>query len=130
MQISDEKHGRGARATLKSKIQNKQVAAEGKVAIVVGGRIKYIDRPGYVAPKASEVPAVEPALERVPRPKAPKEKIDPKYLAAGRELRDRYLEQFNSGLVLPGGKYEVSKALPQPTEPAFGYNPKSLPVAA
>jgi hypothetical protein len=25
-------------------------------------------------------------------------------------LRDRYLEQFNSGLVLPQGKYDVSRS--------------------
>ena len=34
-----------------------------------------------------------------------------KPVAAARELRDRYLEQFNSGLVLPNGKYDVSRAI-------------------
>ncbi len=56
-------------------------------------------------------------VNRYPRPKAPAERIDPKYLAAARELRDRYLEhlngeQFNSGMILPGGKYAIERALP------------------
>ena len=34
-----------------------------------------------------------------------------KHVAASRELRDRYLEQFNSGLVLANGKYEVSRMI-------------------
>ena len=52
--------------------------------------------------------------------------------AAARELRDRYLEQFNSGLVLPCGKYEVSRALPspQPTPGVPGEREKLLPRAA
>ena len=39
----------------------------------------------------------------------------PKHVAGTRELRDRYLEQFNDpsngGLVLPGGKYELSRQI-------------------
>ena len=36
--------------------------------------------------------------------------------AAARELRDRYLEEFNNGRFLPStaAKYEVTRALPQP----------------
>ena len=58
------------------------------------------------------------------QPKAPaktKVKADPAHVAKARELRDRYLEhlngehlngeQFNAGKVLPGGKYQVSRAL-------------------
>jgi hypothetical protein len=81
----------------------------GKVAIVVGGKIRYIDRPGYVAPLAPEpVPAPKP--KRAPRPKA---KNDPKHVAAARELRDRWMEEINSGRYLPEAraKYEVSRAL-------------------
>ena len=47
--------------------------------------------------------------------KKPKLKNDPAHVAAARELRDRYLEQFNDasngGLVLPGGKYEVTRRI-------------------
>ena len=43
-----------------------------------------------------------------------KQKNDPRYVAAAQELRDRYLEQINSGAILPTaaqGKYDVSRAL-------------------
>jgi hypothetical protein len=40
-----------------------------------------------------------------------KVKANPQHVAKARELRDRYLEQFNSGLVLPCAKYEVSRQL-------------------
>src|SRR5213078_4480637 len=78
------------------------VVPPGKVAIIVGGRIKYIDRPGHDGQQAMESPAAPAATPapKKPKPKRPAAKIDAKYLAAGRELRDRYLEQFNSGLVL------------------------------
>ena len=46
-----------------------------------------------------------------PKPKREKVKADPKHVAAARELRDRYLEQFNSGMVLSGGKYEVCRQI-------------------
>ena len=44
-------------------------------------------------------------------------------VAAARELRDRYLEQFNSGMVLPQGKYEVCRAIEAPMR-------RQLPEAA
>ena len=40
--------------------------------------------------------------------------IDLKLIAAARELRDRYIEQINAGLLLPPsacGKYDVSRQL-------------------
>jgi hypothetical protein len=41
-----------------------------------------------------------------------KQRIDPKLVAAARELRDRYLERANDSLLTgPRGKYEVSRAL-------------------
>ena len=48
--------------------------------------------------------------------KRQKVKNDPAHVAAARELRDRYLEQFNAGTILltaglPGGKYDVSRAI-------------------
>jgi hypothetical protein len=107
------------------------------VAILVGGRIKYIDRPAHLAPLAMpatpQLPAATTAIEK-PKPKRASEKIDPKYLKAARELRDRYLEEFNrgaargaggAGLVLPAGKYEVSRALPESRQAV-----KALPAAA
>jgi hypothetical protein len=38
-------------------------------------------------------------------------KNDPGLIAAARELRDRYLEQFYAGKVLPTGKYEVCRQI-------------------
>lgn len=46
--------------------------------------------------------------------KQPRRRNDPKLVAAARELRDRYIEQINDGLLLPPsacGKYDVSRAL-------------------
>jgi len=48
-----------------------------------------------------------------PKPLAkPAAKIDPKLVAAARELRDRWLEHVNSNPLLSNGKYDVSRALP------------------
>jgi hypothetical protein len=73
------------------------------VAILVGRRIKYVDRPGYVPEK----PAKEPRAKRPPREAPPA--IDRKYLAAARELRDRYLEHVNTRQLSTGGKYDVTR---------------------
>jgi len=67
---------------------------------------------------ASDVKANAPTTPREKKPRV-KVKANPAHVAAARELRDRYLEQFNSGLVLPsstssgqaGGKYEVSRQI-------------------
>jgi hypothetical protein len=100
------------------------VAPQGKAAILVGGRIRYMQRAAAVAtagdveptPLALPAPAPGPAGAqkqlRAAKPRREKVKADPAHVAAARELRDRYLEQFNSGLVLPAGKYEVSRQLP------------------
>ncbi len=77
-----------------------------------------MDRPGYVTP------VVEKTARRakVPSAKVPSAKTDPKFLAAARELRDRYLEHVNRDAgaagVLSGGKYDVTRvtrALNPPT---------------
>jgi hypothetical protein len=71
-------------------------------------------------------PPAPPVAERPKPAKRPKVKNDPAHVAAARELRDRYLEQFNSGTVLlTGGKYDVSRMLPQTMSIA-----KALPAAA
>lgn len=59
------------------------------------------------------VPAVQTLEEKPPREKKPKAKVDPKFLTANRELRDRYLEQLNTHDVAGCGKYDVSRALPE-----------------
>jgi GNAT superfamily N-acetyltransferase len=54
------------------------------------------------------------AKEKPKREKKPKLKNDPALVAKARELRDRYLEQFNSGLsqgALPAGKYAVGRMI-------------------
>jgi hypothetical protein len=45
--------------------------------------------------------------------KKPKQKNDPRLVAAARELKDRWLEEINSGRYLPmaNGKYEVSRGI-------------------
>jgi hypothetical protein len=62
--------------------------------------------PAPVKPR-TEVAPVAPAKRLV-------EKIDPTFLAAARELRDRYLERVNEGqLLLPAGaKYDVTRVAP------------------
>jgi hypothetical protein len=86
----------------------------GKAAVVTSGGIRYIERGDYV-------PEPEPEKAKRPRnakPRSPRHKHDPKYIAAARELRDRFLEQINSGgpgseRMLPAarGKYDVSRQL-------------------
>jgi hypothetical protein len=67
------------------------------------------------------------AVEKAKREKPKREKVkaDPAHVAAARELRDRWLEKFNSGQVLPAGKYHVAVALPEMRQAV-----KALPVAA
>jgi hypothetical protein len=76
------------------------------VAIIVGGRVKYVPKPGV---------KIEPAKPRV-RPAKERETLafDPRFLKQNRELRDRYLERVNGEPMLLGGdrrKYDVSRAL-------------------
>jgi ribosomal protein S18 acetylase RimI-like enzyme len=67
----------------------------------------------------------DPAAARAPRSRAPKPavKIDPKLVAAARELRDRYLEHVNgdqamAALATPRGKYDLARTLaPIPAMP-------------
>jgi ribosomal protein S18 acetylase RimI-like enzyme len=94
-----------------------QVPGPGKVGILVGGRIKYVQRPGCVAP----APAAAPALPGVPVGEQPKPtkrhagSTDPVLLGKVRELRDRCLEHVNRepGALAPAGKYDVTRALPE-----------------
>jgi len=81
----------------------------GKVGIFIGGKIRYVDRPGYVPPTFE--PVKKPRTAKPTKPPAPK--FDPKHLVAARELRDRYLENVNDGcwVLSSGGKYEVGRAI-------------------
>jgi hypothetical protein len=65
--------------------------------------------------------AQPPTAEKSRRPKRQKMKNDPKFVAAARELRDRYLEQVNAGAIelTCAGKYQVSRAIGlKPARPA------------
>ena len=75
-------------------------------------------------------PPVKPALVEAPKvkKKRPHLKNDPKQVAAARELRDRYLERLNSGVVLASGKYDVARPLPSPV--TVHALPLQLPQAA
>ncbi|MCI0362529.1 MAG: GNAT family N-acetyltransferase [Phycisphaerales bacterium] len=97
-------------AIVRSQSKHLKGLPPGKAAVVTAGGIRYIERGDYV-------PEAEP-----PKPKRepkPRQKNDPKYVAAARELRDRFLEQINTDRMLPSahGKYDVSRALEAaPTE--------------
>jgi hypothetical protein len=98
------------------------------VAIIVGGRVKYVPKPGTKPPEPEKV-------EKPTRVRPPREKealtFDPRFLKQNRELRDRYLERVNGGLILPeGGKYDVSRALPAPATQINARPPRQLPSAA
>jgi predicted N-acetyltransferase YhbS len=108
----------------------------GQVGIIVGGRIKYVNRPGSVAPALPALPALAAPKRDKPKRAAGKacpersRRIDREFIKAARELRDRYLEQFNSGSILPNAKYAVAKQLPIANRQAQIANRKSLPQAA
>ena len=61
-------------------------------------------------PKPVEAEGLKEKPKREPKQRP---KSDPRLIAAARELRDRWLEEVNSGNYLPGsqGKYDVSRAL-------------------
>ena len=91
-------------AVARSKSKHLGGLPAGKAAVITAGGVKYIDR------------ADAPAEFEPPKPKRapkPRHKNDPKYVKAARELRDRYLEEVNTGRLLPAahGKYDVSRQL-------------------
>ncbi len=62
------------------------------------------------APQPDPAPAAQKTSRK--REKMVAEKIDPKYLAAARELRDRWMERVNDRMVLRPtgmGKYDVTR---------------------
>jgi GNAT superfamily N-acetyltransferase len=84
----------------------------GKKAVITRSGIKYVDRTDFVP--EIDAPDVFEQAKPKPQPK-PRAKNDPKLVAAARELRDRWLEQVNTTPLLPQGKYDVSRALPDAT---------------
>jgi hypothetical protein len=84
-----------------------------------------------VAPAAAKT-AKNAKAAKIAKPKA---KIDARFLAAGRELRDRYLEHVNAGAMMleAAGKYDVTRALPESPSQSAIRNPQSaiplLPAA-
>ena len=68
-------------------------------------------------PPANDAPAPVVEKAKPKREKKPKAKIDPKHVAAARELRDRWLEPVNAdpSLLVAQGKYDVAKALASPS---------------
>lgn len=90
-----------------------------KTAAVVGG-LRFAPLPG-------------PKPEKPKREKREKQKNDPKYVAAARELRDRYLERVNADRLLASphgaqGKYDVSRQL-APGAPGTPGTPGTAPMA-
>src|SRR5438105_826962 len=67
------------------------------------------------------VPKPTAPVEKPKREPRPRAKNDPKLVAAARELRDRWMEEINSGRYLPAasGKYEMSRVLEERAAPAM-----------
>ncbi len=83
----------------------------GKKAVITASGIRYVERTDYAPELDAPEELIEPAKpKRAPRPRY---RNDPAYVAAARELRDRYLEEVNVDRMLPAahGKYDVSRRL-------------------
>lgn len=96
-------------AIARSKSKHLGGVPAGKAAIITASGVRYLDRADALA-LPDEAQAAKPKPKR---PRQPRQKNDPQYVAAARELRDRYLEHVNTGRMLPSaqGKYDVSRAL-------------------
>jgi hypothetical protein len=71
-------------------------------------------KPAPGSPEEKAAKEAEKAAKAAAKPKREKFRNDPRMVEAARELRDRYIEQINAGLLLPpsaNGKYEVSRQL-------------------
>ena len=108
------KLSRSQRAALeRSKSAHLGAAPIGKKAIIRGGRIRYVEIPGFDPALDAPDELLPPEKVRKPRRGGARQRNDPKYIAAARELRDRYLEQVNADRLLPSasGKYDVSRQI-------------------
>jgi hypothetical protein len=93
-------------------MRSRTIRPPGNVGILVGGWIKYVAKPGYVAPTALALResrgAGEEAATREKQGGAHRSDVP---CAAG-ELCDRCIERANNGLLIePSGKYDVSRIL-------------------
>jgi hypothetical protein len=82
----------------------------GKKAVITGSGIKYVDRTDYIPELDAPEELMPPAKAK--RPRMARQKNDPKFIKAARDLRDKFLEQVNSGQVLIAcacAKYDVSR---------------------
>jgi hypothetical protein len=99
-----------------------KVARARKSKVVVSVPTRAIPLSGGLTFAAPVVP--QTAMEKARPARAPKQKVknDPEFVAAARELRDRWLEKVNAEPLLIGSssKYDVTRALTitHPAEPA------------
>ena len=100
-------------AIMRSESKHLGGASLGRKAVIRGGRITYVQRDDYIAELDGADEAIAPAPKKPRKPRTPRLEHDPKYVAAARELRDRYLEQVNTDRMLPAarGKYDVSRQI-------------------
>ena len=99
-------------AVVRSQSRHLQGLPAGKSAVIVGGRIRYVER-------GDAQPEPEPVKEKPKREPKPKAKHDEKAVAFTRELRDRYLEKVaREPWLLPAsaGRYAVGLAPPPPMD--------------
>ena len=123
---------RAQRAALeRSKSAHLGGAPVGKKAVLRGGRIKYVDIPGFDS--STDMPDELLLPARSKKPRAPKQKNDPQWEAAARDLRDLYLENVNASMLLPPaacGNYDVSRQLEGSKNTAVKIEPARLLDAA
>lgn len=107
----------------------------GKKAVLTGSGVKYVDRTDYVP--ETDAPDELITAEKIKPKRAPKPsmKNDPRLIAAAREMRDRWVEAYESGnLLLPeNGTYDVCRAIasnPSASAPLVTPPAKALPNAA
>ena len=111
-----------------------QIVVPGKVAMLVGGRVRYVDRPGQ-RPAAAAPPVMAESEEKPKRAPRPAQKHERAALAFCRELRDRWQERVaeEPGLLADArGKWDVSR-LPgggSGTGALQGTHVRALPAAA
>jgi hypothetical protein len=125
--LPSEERGMGVSPVLPSPKRGRGAHATGKPVPQIPTRLSRQFAPPGAKPRPELTPEPAPVAEKQKPVKKPKQKNDPKLIAAARELRDRWLERVNEdpSLLVSNGKYEVCR-LPEPTEP----RPAKLLMAA
>lgn len=101
-------------AIVQSQSKALQGLPRGKTAIIVSGRLKYVDRADYVPEPA----VAEPVKEKPKRPRTPAAKrIRSTWRFSA--LRDRWLERVNEepALLMSQAKYDVGRLPPPQPSP-------------